>query len=64
MNPETSSNQPQKRQIKLQIPPDLNAIYCNMAILSSTKNEMIRTTHHHRRQRQVLLLGLTQDRTK
>ncbi len=41
MNPETPSNQPQKRQIKLQIPPDLNAIYCNMAILSSTKNEMI-----------------------
>ncbi len=41
MTPENPSKQSQKRQIKLQIPQDLNAIYSNTAILSSTKNEMI-----------------------
>jgi len=32
---------PTKREIKLHIPPDVDVIYSNLAILSSTKHEMI-----------------------
>jgi len=30
-----------KKQVKLQIPPDVTAVYSNLAVLSSTKNEMV-----------------------
>lgn len=37
-NPKKSSN---KKQVKLQIPQDTEATYSNLAVLTSTKNEMI-----------------------
>ena len=38
-NPKQPSSN--KKQIKLQIPQDSDAIYSNIAVLTSTKNEMI-----------------------
>jgi hypothetical protein len=32
---------PQKKQIKLHIPPDLNAVYSNLAVMSTTRSELI-----------------------
>jgi len=35
------NDQNKKKQIKLHIPQDLNAVYSNIAVMSTTRNEMI-----------------------
>ncbi len=37
-NPQSTGN---KREIKLHMPQDMNAVYSNLALISSTKNELI-----------------------
>ncbi|MEO0561611.1 MAG: DUF3467 domain-containing protein [Chloroflexota bacterium] len=34
-------NPNRKKQIKLNIPPELKAVYSNLAVMSSTRNEMV-----------------------
>lgn len=39
-NPQNPKN-PKKREIKLHLPPDLEVVYSNLAVMSMTRNEII-----------------------